>query len=124
MFHKVLIIITVIIVSVSSVGWGLPPVKSVETKDGRFLVNGQPFLPIGIYHAGHYHKGLKDVGKKGFNTVQVYGNSPGALREDLDNAYANGMYGLVALNRMCEDLELIEQLILANLLIILLFSLH
>ncbi|MBN1556052.1 MAG: beta-galactosidase [Phycisphaerae bacterium] len=92
----------------------LPAVKNVEAKDGRVLVNGKPFLPIGVYHAAHHHKAVPEVAAKGFNTVQVFGGTPEALKEDLDNAYANGMYGFAALHGLCEDLTRLEKIVLLN----------
>ena len=108
-----IIVTTLMTVIVSNVS-AIPPVKTVETKDGRLLLNGQLFLPIAIYHAAHDHKGLPEAGEKGFNTVQVHGRTPAALKKDLDNAFANGMYGLVALNGLCEDLDFLKKLVLAN----------
>jgi len=108
------IIAAMLIVVLVSEAFAVPPAKEVETINGWLLVNGQPFLPIGLYHAAHYHKGLKEASEKGFNAVQVYGSTPKALKEDLDNAYANGLYGLVALNGLCEDLDRLEKLVLGN----------
>ncbi|MFH2068023.1 MAG: beta-galactosidase [Candidatus Omnitrophota bacterium] len=91
----------------------LPAVKTVETRDGRLIVNGKPFFPIGVYHAGHWHKGLRECGTQGFNLVQAYGGSPEDMRKDVDDAFANGMYSALALNAYCEQPELVEKIVLA-----------
>jgi len=91
----------------------LPAVKTVEARDGRLVVNGKPFLPIGIYHAGHWHKGLRECGNQGFNLVQAYGGSPEDCRKDIDEAFANGMYSALALNNYCERPELVEKIVSA-----------
>jgi hypothetical protein len=86
-------------------GFRPPPVGSVESQDGRLLVNGRPFLPRLLYHAAHWHMGLREAGEKGFNMVQTYGISPETYRIDIDNAYENGMYSAVALNELCDGSE-------------------
>lgn len=91
----------------------LPPVRSVETSAGRLVVNGQPFFPIAIYHAAHWHEGLPEAGAQGFNLVQTYGSSPESFRRDVDDAFSNGMYAAVALNGLCEKLDVVEQIVLA-----------
>lgn len=89
----------------------LPAVRSVECRNGRLVVNGKPFLPVGIYHAAHWHKGLKEAGEQGFNLVQTYGGKPEDFRTDIEEAYSNGMYSAVALNGLCERTEVIETIV-------------
>ena len=67
----------------------LPPVRSVTVRDGRLVVNGAPFFPVGIYHAAHWHKGLREAGAQGFNLVQTHGSSAESFRQDIDDAFAN-----------------------------------
>ena len=86
-------------------GFRPPPVRSVEAENGRVLVNGRPFLPRVLYHAAHWHMGLREAGEKGFNVVQTYGISPETYRIDIDNAYENGMYSAAALNDLCDGSE-------------------
>jgi hypothetical protein len=91
----------------------LPSVEKAEVQGNLLLVNGKPFLPVMIYHVGHWHKALPEAGVKGFNVMQAYGNSPAEFRQDVDNAFTNGMYGAVALNGLCEKPEIVEQILLA-----------
>ncbi len=91
----------------------LPAVRTVEIRDGRMLVNGELFLPIAIYHAAHWHKGLREAGEKGFNLVQTYGNTPAEFRKDIEDAFANGLYAAVALNGLCEKPEAVEAIVRA-----------
>jgi hypothetical protein len=92
-----------------------PAIQKVEAQEKRLLVNGRVFLPLGIYHASNYHKGLVASGEAGFNTAQVFGKDPEELRKDLDEAYANGMYGTVALNEnICLDLKRLEAFVRGN----------
>ena len=91
----------------------LPAVKSVAVRDGRLLVNDRPFFPVGIYHVGHWHKALPEAGARGFNVAQVYGSTPQSLRQDIDDAFAAGLYAAVALNGQCENPALVERLVLA-----------
>lgn len=89
-----------------------PPITSVRIKDGHLLVNDRPFFPLGVSMAAHWHLGLKDVGEKGFNMVNTAGSNPDTYRIDIDNAYANGMYSEVSLNGICEDLAMVEKVVL------------
>lgn len=91
----------------------LPPVQSVASADGRLLVNGKPFFPVGIYHAAHWHQGLPEAGAAGFNLVQTYGTSPASYREDIDAAFAQGLYAAAAFNGRCEKLADVEAIVLA-----------
>jgi len=89
-------------------------VRSVAIRDGRLLVNDRPFLPIGIYHAAHWHKGLREAGEKGFNVVQTYGGGkPEEFRKDIDDAYANGLYAAAAFNGLCDNPEVVEKIVRA-----------
>ena len=97
----------------TTAAFALPAVELAEVKGNQLLVNGKPFLPIMIYHAAHWHKALPEAGAKGFNMVQAYGNSAPEFRQDVDNAFANGMYGAVAFNGLCEKPEEVEKIILA-----------
>ena len=97
----------------STVASALPAVERAEVRGQQLLVNGKPFLPIAIYHVGHWHKALREAGAQGFNVFQAYGNSPADFRRDVDQAFAQGMYAAVALNGLCEKPEAVEQIILA-----------
>lgn len=102
-----------VLVAMTTHAFALPPVTSTECRDGRLLVNGQPFFPLAIYHAAHWHKGLAEAGAQGFNVVQTFGNDPAGFRRDVDDAFANGMYAAVALNGLCENLAQVEKIVLA-----------
>jgi hypothetical protein len=61
-----------------------PSIEQVTVQDGRLMVNGEPFLAIGLYHAAHWHRGHAEAGKQGFNLLQCYGSTPEELWADLD----------------------------------------
>jgi hypothetical protein len=93
-----------------------PPIKRVEIRDAGLYVNGEPFFPIGVDHAAHWHYSLPEAGAQGFNVVTTHGlkEIPHSYRYDIDEAYANGMYSVALLtNSVWENLETVEQIILA-----------
>jgi hypothetical protein len=107
--HAVALLPSLLCLSVAAAA--TPAVESVELRDGRLMVNGRLFLPIGIYHAAHWHKALPEAAAKGFNLVQTYGRTPEAARQDIDEAFAHGLYAGVALNGLCEQPELVEAIV-------------
>ena len=87
----------------AAVGDHLPPVEKVEVGSNReLLVNGRPFFPMMMTLAGHWHEGHADVGRQGFNVIDVYGD-PSIARKDLDNAWANNLYGIVVIQELWND---------------------
>lgn len=105
--------VSLLLFAAATAAFALPAVEKAEVRGNQLLVNGRPFLPIAIYHVGHWHKALPEAGAKGFNVMQAYGNSPAEFRKDVDEAFTHGMYGAVALNGLCEKPEIVEQIILA-----------
>ena len=93
-----------------------PPVDSVVIRTEGLYVNGEPFFPVGIDHAAHWHYSLPEAGDKGFNLVTTHGvgTDPRSFRVDVDDAYANGMYAAASLtNSVWEDLERVEDIVMA-----------
>jgi hypothetical protein len=92
------------------------PVERAEVRDGNVFVNGEPFFLVGTSHVGHGHYSLPEASEMGFNAVVTHGlrEHPESFRNDIDDAYANGLYSLVSLsNGIWQDLEVMEQIILA-----------
>ncbi len=69
------------------------PAQTVIDEDNTFLINGNPFFPLGIYHpAGNY----ADISEIGFNTVQFWKWDMGTDQRygvpmGLYKAFANGL---------------------------------
>lgn len=93
-----------------------PPVERVEIREEGLYVNDEPFFPVGVAWAAHWHFSLPEAGEKGFNMVDTHGiaTDPESFRADVDDAYANGMYSAVHLgNEISKNLEQVEQIVLA-----------
>jgi hypothetical protein len=107
----------VVVVSALSAGAKPPPpVERVEIRAEGLYVNGEPFFPVGITWAAHWHLSLPEAGEKGFNMVNTHGHKadPKSFRADVDDAYANGMYSAVFLsNGISGNLEQVEDIVLA-----------
>ena len=107
----------VVVMSAISV-WGKlpPPVERVEIRDEGLYVNGEPFFPVGVTWAAHWHFSLPEAGEKGFNMVNTHGNraAPKSFRADVDDAYPNGLYSAVLLsNGISKNLMQVEEIVLA-----------
>jgi len=97
-------------------GKALPDIRKVEIgKGNELLVNGKPFFPMIMTLAGHWHEGHADVGRQGFNVIDTYGFNKKIEygRKDLDNARANGLYGVVTLNDLWGNLPGLAETIAA-----------
>lgn len=101
---------------VVSAGETLPDIRRVEIGEGNeLLVDGKPFFPMIMTLAGHWHEGHADVGRKGFNVIDTYGFNKRIEygKTDLDNARANGLYGVVTLNDVWGNVPALEETVVA-----------
>ena len=92
------------------------PIKKVEIKNGVVHVNNKPFFAIGTCMAAHHHKALKECGEAGFNLVQTWTydkKDPLSYRQDIRDAYENGMYALVSFNGLENDIEMVKAVVKA-----------
>ena len=75
------------------------PYQTIIDEDGTFLVNGQPYFPLGIYHVDGDYDAVADIG---FNTLQFWKWQMGTDRfgehRGLLKARANGMRGFFESN--------------------------
>lgn len=72
------------------------PVKESKSSGGAILVNGKPFLALGVYHT----MANAEVAARGFNWVQCWGADPDPLpgiQQHLDACARFKVYGSVAL---------------------------
>ena len=67
-----------------------PPVERVEIREEGLYVNDEPFFPVGVAWAAHWHFSLPEAGEKGFNMVDTHGiaTDPESFRADVDDAAA------------------------------------
>ena len=92
------------------------PIKKLEIKNGVVHVNNKPFFAIGVTMAAHHHKALKECGEAGFNLVQTWTydqKDPLSFRQDIRDAYDNGMYALVNFNGLEDDIEMVKAVVKA-----------
>lgn len=81
------------------------PAQAVIDEDNTFLVNGQPFFPLGIYHVDSDYDDVADIG---FNTIQFWkwqvgGDKYGTPR-GLHHAGARGLKCIFESNHWGEDI--------------------
>jgi hypothetical protein len=79
----------------------IPANACLIDRRGRAIVNGKPFLPIGLYTGGQDLNDIKTMAAAGFNTVLAYGSLGTTAPEVIqryDQIHALGMKVIVALN--------------------------
>ena len=70
-----------------------PPNAALIDEHNRLLVNGKPFLPIGVYTGENYEKHLRRIAEAGFNVILPYTMAAVNHRQLLDKERMSGDYG-------------------------------
>ena len=106
--------VALILLWIGCPSWALDPIESVRATPQGIYVNGEPFFPVGVGHAAHWHHRWKKAAETGFNCVTTCGKTPEDFRRDIDYSYVWGMYSVCYLgNGVWKDRELTREIILA-----------
>lgn len=80
----------------------LPIKNAIIDERNNLIVNGEPVLPMGLYHV-YSRKQMRAIRQQGFNCIQIWGETPKHFEQLLDWAYEEGLMAFLVVKMVNDE---------------------